>query len=143
MAKIEIKVVIDLSNVAQTAAMNNLIKSLSTEQSEMGVQSPATEEAKPEPAPKRTRSTKTTPAPKEEAKPEPAPETSEEESTGEAETQSEVTIKDVREALSEKVDQHRAAIKTKLTSFGASNVTSLDPSHYGEMLNFLKALKNG
>lgn len=51
-----------------------------------------------------------------------------------------VNIEDVRKALAEKVNDHRAAIKQKLNELGAPSVTKLNPSHYEEMLNFLKAL---
>lgn len=50
------------------------------------------------------------------------------------------TVDDVRKALSEKINDHRAEIKAKLTEFGAPNVTKLDPSFYGPMLDFIKSL---
>ena len=55
-------------------------------------------------------------------------------------TASSVNIEDVRKALAEKVNDHRAAIKDKLTSFGAPSVTKLDPARYQEMYDFLKSL---
>ena len=51
-----------------------------------------------------------------------------------------VSIEDVRKVLAEKVNEHRAAIKDKLTELGAPSVTKLDPSKYNEMYNFLKSL---
>ena len=51
-----------------------------------------------------------------------------------------VSIEDVRKVLAEKVNEHRAAIKDKLTELGAPRVTKLDPSKYNEMYNFLKSL---
>lgn len=56
------------------------------------------------------------------------------------ESQPKIDIEDVRKALVEKVNDHRDAIKQKLTELGASSVTKLDPAKYAEMYNFLKAL---
>ena len=65
------------------------------------------------------------------AKPEPKP----------ANTASDnISIEDVREALSKKVATHRSEIKEKLTELGAPSVTKLDKSKYSEMLNFLNSL---
>ena len=65
------------------------------------------------------------------AKPEPKP----------ANTASDnISIEDVREALSKKVATHRSEIKEKLTELGAPSVTKLDNSKYSEMLNFLNSL---
>lgn len=50
------------------------------------------------------------------------------------------TIEDVRAELAKKVNDHRDAIKNKLTELGAPSVTKLDPSKYDEMYNFLAAL---
>ena len=51
-----------------------------------------------------------------------------------------ISIEDVREALSKKVATHRNEIKEKLTELGAPSVTKLDKSKYSEMLNFLNSL---
>lgn len=51
-----------------------------------------------------------------------------------------ISIEDVREALSKKVATHRSEIKDKLTELGAPSVTKLDKSKYSEMLNFLNSL---
>lgn len=83
-------------------------------------QASAPEAAKPEAA----KPEATKPAP--EAKPE-APATS-------------ISIDDVRSLLTQKVNAHRAEIKAKLSALGAPNVTSLDPSKYAEMFEFLKNL---
>ncbi len=74
------------------------------------------------------------PQPEVPAKPEPQPS---KEGKGTAPA---VGIEDVRKALAEKVNDHRAAIKDKLTSFGAPSVTKLDPAKYQEMYDFLKSL---
>ena len=51
-----------------------------------------------------------------------------------------ISIEDVREALSKKVATHRNEIKEKLTELGALSVTKLDKSKYSDMLNFLNSL---
>ena len=51
-----------------------------------------------------------------------------------------ISIEDVREALSKKVATHRSEIKEKLSELGAPSVTKLDKSKYSEMLNFLNSL---
>lgn len=51
-----------------------------------------------------------------------------------------VSIEDVREALSKKVATHRSEIKEKLTELGAPSVTKLDKSKYSNMLDFLNSL---
>lgn len=88
-------------------------------ESEAPTPDPAPAQPEPEPEP---------------AQPEPAPS---KEKQGTAPT---VNIEDVRKALAEKVNDHRAAIKDKLTSFGAPSVTKLDPARYQEMYDFLKSL---
>ena len=51
-----------------------------------------------------------------------------------------VSIEDLRKALSEKVNDHRDAIKAKLTQLGAASITKLDPSKYTELYDFLVSL---
>lgn len=51
-----------------------------------------------------------------------------------------VSIEDVREALSKKIATHRNEIKEKLTELGAPSVTKLDKSKYSNMLDFLNSL---
>ena len=53
---------------------------------------------------------------------------------------SEISIEDVRKALSLKVNSHRTEIKSKLNEFGAPSVTKLNPANYQEMLDFLNTL---
>lgn len=52
----------------------------------------------------------------------------------------EITIHELRAALLDKVNDHRAKIKEKLTELGAENVTTLDKSKYEELFNYLKSL---
>lgn len=55
-------------------------------------------------------------------------------------TSDNISIEDVREALSKKVAAHRSEIKEKLAELGAPSVTKLDKSKYSDMLNFLNSL---
>lgn len=52
----------------------------------------------------------------------------------------EISIEQVRQALTAKVNEHRSEIKEKLNSLGAPSVTKLDPAKYAEMLTFLNSL---
>ena len=95
------------------------------------VKAPAAPAAKPESKPAapaaKPESKPTAPAAKPESKP--------------ANTASDnISIEDVREALSKKVATHRSEIKEKLTELGAPSVTKLDKSKYSDMLNFLNSL---
>lgn len=51
-----------------------------------------------------------------------------------------VSIQDIRTLLVSKVDNHREAIRTKLTELGAKNVTGLDARNYDVFYEFLKDL---
>ena len=94
---------------------------------------PAAPAAKPESKPAAKPESK--PAAKPESKPAAKPESKP------ANTASDnISIEDVREALSKKVATHRSEIKEKLTELGAPSVTKLDKSKYSEMLNFLNSL---
>lgn len=80
------------------------------------------------------------PAAEEAKAPASAPKTEAPSPKAEAPQKQAVSIEDVRAALSEKVNDHRAAIKEKLTELGAPNITKLDPAKYSDMLNFLNSL---
>lgn len=86
------------------------------------------------PQPETAKTPQPEPQPEVPAKPEPQP-SKEDKGTAPA-----VGIEDVRKALAEKVNDHRAAIKDKLTALGAPSVTKLDPAKYQEMYDFLKSL---
>lgn len=88
---------------------------------------PAAKPAAPAAKPAATAAKPTTPAAKPESKPENT-------------ASDNISIEDVREALSKKVATHRSEIKEKLTELGAPSVTKLDKSKYSEMLNFLNSL---
>lgn len=51
-----------------------------------------------------------------------------------------VSIQDIRTLLASKVDNHREAIRVKLTELGARNVTGLDVRNYDAFYEFLKDL---
>ena len=51
-----------------------------------------------------------------------------------------VPIQDIRTLLASKVDNHREAIRAKLTELGAKNVTVLHARNYGSFYKFLKDL---
>lgn len=51
-----------------------------------------------------------------------------------------VSIQDIRTLLANKVDNHREAIRAKLTELGARNVTGLDARNYDAFYEFLKDL---
>lgn len=51
-----------------------------------------------------------------------------------------VSIQDIRILLASKVDNHREAIRAKLTELGAKNVTGLDARNYDAFYEFLKDL---
>lgn len=90
----------------------------------------------------KTESKPAAPAAKSESKSEskPAATAAKSESKSENTASDNISIEDVREALSKKVATHRSEIKEKLTELGAPSVTKLDKSKYSEMLNFLNSL---
>lgn len=51
-----------------------------------------------------------------------------------------VSIQDIRTLLASKVDNHREAIRAKLTELGAKNVTGMDARNYDAFYEFLKDL---
>lgn len=51
-----------------------------------------------------------------------------------------VSIQDIRTLMASKVDNHREAIRAKLTELGARNVTGLDARNYDAFYEFLKNL---
>ena len=51
-----------------------------------------------------------------------------------------VSIQDIRTLLVSKVNNHREAIRAKLTELGAKNVTGLDARNYDAFYEFLKDL---
>lgn len=89
---------------------------------------PAQDVKKPAPAP--------APAPKKTEEPEPMPM----DANSSLGSDPAVSIQDIRTLLASKVDNHREAIRAKLTELGAKNVTGLDARNYDAFYEFLKDL---
>ena len=51
-----------------------------------------------------------------------------------------LSIDDVRKVVASKAAAHRNEVKAKLTELGAKNVTTLDPSKYQELVDYLNTL---
>lgn len=77
-----------------------------------------------------------TPAPKKTEEPEPMPM----DANSSLGSDPAVSIQDIRTLLASKVDNHREAIRAKLTELGAKNVTGLDARNYDAFYEFLKNL---
>lgn len=91
---------------------------------------PAQDVKKPAPAPAPA------PAPRKTEKPEPMPM----DANSSLGSDPAVSIQDIRTLLASKVDNHREAIRAKLTELGARNVTGLDARNYDAFYEFLKDL---
>lgn len=91
---------------------------------------PAQDVKKPAPAPAPA------PAPEKTEEPEPMPM----DANSSLGSDPAVSIQDIRTLLASKVDNHREAIRAKLTELGARNVTGLDVRNYDAFYEFLKDL---
>ena len=91
---------------------------------------PAQDVMKPAPAPAPA------PAPRKTEEPEPMPM----DANSSLGSDPAVSIQDIRTLLASKVDNHREAIRAKLTELGAKNVTGLDARNYDAFYEFLKDL---
>lgn len=91
---------------------------------------PAQDVMKPAPAPAPA------PVPKKTEEPEPMPM----DANSSLGSDPAVSIQDIRTLLASKVDNHREAIRAKLTEQGARNVTGLDARNYDAFYEFLKDL---
>lgn len=91
---------------------------------------PAQDVKKPAPAPAPA------PVPKKTEEPEPMPM----DANSSLGSDPAVSIQDIRTLLANKVDNHREAIRAKLTELGARNVTGLDARNYDAFYEFLKNL---
>lgn len=90
---------------------------------------------------KRTRTPKAQPAPASEPAPAPAPaETPAPAEPAPAPTAQGITTDMLRIKVAEKINEHRDAIKAKLTELGAQKVTLLEGEQREEMYRFLEAL---
>lgn len=93
---------------------------------------PAQDVKKPAPAP----ASAPAPVPKKTEEPEPMPM----DANSSLGSDPAVSIQDIRTLLASKVDNHREAIRAKLTELGARNVTGLDARNYDAFYEFLKNL---
>lgn len=91
---------------------------------------PAQDVKKPAPAPAPA------PAPRKTEEPEPMPM----DANSSLGSDPAVSIQDIRTLLASKVDNHREAIRAKLTELGSKNVTGLDARNYDPFYEFLKDL---
>lgn len=91
---------------------------------------PAQDVKKPAPAPAPA------PVPKKTEEPEPMPM----DANSSLGSDPAVSIQNIRTLLASKVDNHREAIRAKLTELGARNVTGLDARNYDAFYEFLKNL---
>lgn len=137
MQKIKITAVIDMANPVQMQAAADFFSALSDSSEVTQTETPTQpKQAKP----KRKRRTKAEidaeKAQKENAD---AVDTSEKE-TDNTSGPTVYKISDVRTKLSEKVANHRTAIKGKLSDLGAKNVSSMKPEDYTEFVEFLDSL---
>lgn len=136
---------VDLDNPTHVAAMIAFLSTLSgNAQPAASVQETTVKETKTASAPIKERKAPLVSAKKEET---PASEETpavEETPTVEetpAET-SKITIKQVREKLSEKIDKHRDAIIDKLGELGAQSVSTLKEDKFGEFVSYLESLNS-
>jgi outer membrane biosynthesis protein TonB len=127
--KAKITAHVDLNDSTQVDALKIFLEALKQEpaatEKPAAIEKPAAKKA----APKKAKKAEPKEEPKEEAKEE-----------AKEEVTSEIKIDDVRTQLSAKVNDNRDAIKQKLTDLGANNISSLDPAHYQELFDYLKAL---
>ena len=138
---VKVEILIDTTKPEQLESLNSLLSTIGgAENLAPAIAQVST--ADPKPAQSKKRNSKqadptsepkpekpSDPEPQKPADPEPQPEAKE------------YQIEEVREKLKEKVNDHREAIKAKLTELGAPNVSSLDPSKYGVFMNFLNDLQ--
>lgn len=147
MTPVEIKVTIDPSVESQLIAALNLLRAVggasypSSDQKTLPFEE-KTEETEEKP---KTRKEKAAAKKAKLEKAEPLVTVELKEAGGESEPEenavkTDITLESVREVLSLKVGEYRTEIKGKLTELGAKNLTALEPTQYGEMVDFLKSL---
>lgn len=119
---------------------------METPEPEVKVDAETAPEAPAAPAPekvKRTRTPKVQPAPASEPAPAPAPAETPapaEPAPAPAPTAQGITTDMLRIKVAEKINEHRDAIKAKLTELGAQKVTLLEGEQREEMYRFLETL---
>lgn len=129
--KVEIKFEANLGETQDLEMVSKLCQALgadpvTVETTDVKKSAPAQDVEKPAPAPD----------PKKVEEPEPMPM----DSNSSLGSDPAVSIQDIRTLLASKVDNHREAIRAKLTELGARNVTGLDARNYDAFYEFLKNL---
>lgn len=129
--KVEIKFEANLGETQDLEMVSKLCQALgadpvTVETTDVKKSAPAQDVKKPAPAP----------APKKVKEPEPMPM----DANSSLGSDPAVSIQDIRTLLASKVDNHREAIRAKLTELGAKNVTGLDARNYDAFYEFLKDL---
>lgn len=129
--KVEIKFEANLGETQDLEMVSKLCQALgadpvTVETTDVKKSAPAQDVKKPAPAP----------APKKVKEPEPMPM----DANSSLGSDPAVSIQDIRTLLASKVDNHREAIRAKLTELGARNVTGLDARNYDAFYEFLKDL---
>lgn len=130
MTKIKIEVEINASNPQHITAMNAFLNSLGSKgdaaDETRGQENPPKEAAKTKKPAKKLENTK---------------DIQEKEPKEQTENSSEkISLTELRAILSTKVNEHRSEIKNKLTGFGASSLSTLEPGHYQDFADFLNSL---
>lgn len=130
---------VDLDNPTHVAAMIAFLSTFNgNAQPAAPVQETAVKETKTASAPTKEKKAPLVSAKKEET---PAAEETPADEETPAET-SKITIKQVREKLSEKIDKHRDAIIDKLGELGAQSVSTLKEDKFGEFVSYLESLNS-
>jgi len=129
--KIEIKFEANLEETQDLEMVRKICQviganSVTVKTTDVKKSAPAQDVKKPAPAP----------APKKTEEPEPMPM----DANSSLGSDPAVSIQDIRTLLASKVDNHREAIRAKLTELGARNVTGLDARNYDAFYEFLKDL---
>lgn len=127
MKLIKIKLAIDPTNEAVTNALFNLVEAMRVGE-KVSAKVDKFEQVKAEEV-KQPKTVKETPKPAEQNQ-----------EVKETPSEGAITLQQVRQALADKTQEHRDAIKAKLTELGAKSVTVLDKQHWATMHAFLEAL---
>lgn len=126
--KVEIKFEANLEETQDLEMVRKICQVIGANPVTVKKPAPAQDVKKPAPAP--------APAPRKTEEPEPMPM----DANSSLGSDPAVSIQDIRTLLASKVDNHREAIRAKLTELGAKNVTGLDARNYDAFYEFLKDL---
>lgn len=139
MSVIKLEIAVDKSNIGIVSDFLNRLAVDTGKANNLKVVEPEEVDEKPAPKAPAKRASR--------AKPKPAPVEEDEDEydplddDGEGEDDDEITLDDVKEAMADKVDDHRPAILKKLAALGASKMSELKPAKYQVFFDYLKGLK--